>query len=151
MITFSEGGAAKIKSKQFSEFGSQTTALKTLNIYTVFQLKRNVSFSSNWVHVPLPGNPEIFLSKRIPATRQFFCLIPLPRSKNDGRIPVGGAKFSQTRRNCSLSLQRILKKTTRQYKFFYLGSLTKPLYFKLKQNHSEVLPPTLIFNDYVHT
>ena len=27
MITFSQGGAAKIKSKQFSEFGSRTTLL----------------------------------------------------------------------------------------------------------------------------
>ena len=26
--------------------------------------------------------------------------------KNDGPIPGGGAKFSQTRRNCSLSLQK---------------------------------------------
>ena len=52
-----------------------------------------------------PG--QIFLSERIPATRANF---PAPGAKNDGRIPQGGAKFSQTRRNCSLSLQKILKK-----------------------------------------
>ena len=61
-----------------------------------------------------PGYPDIFLSNS-----------PAPGQKwwsNSG----GRAKFSQTRRNCSLSLQKILKKTTRQYKFFYLESLTKP-------------------------
>ena len=30
-------------------------------------------------------------------------------AKNDGRFPGIGAKCSQTRRNCSLSLQKILK------------------------------------------
>ena len=34
----------------------------------------------------------------------FFCLIPLLQDKNDGQIPEGGAKFSQTQRNYSLSL-----------------------------------------------
>ena len=38
-----------------------------------------------------PG--KIFLSERILPPGQFFCLIPLPRGKNDGRIPGGGAKF----------------------------------------------------------
>ena len=50
----------------------------------------------------------------------FFRLISLSWGKNDDRIPGGGEKFSQTRRNCSLSLQKILKKTMRQYNFFYL-------------------------------
>ena len=49
-----------------------------------------------------PG--KIFLSKRIPG--KIFCLIPCSGAKNDGRIPRGGAKFSQTRRNCCLSLQK---------------------------------------------
>ena len=95
----------------------------------------NVSVNSNWVHLP-PGKPrEIFFERANPGYQgNFFCLNPLPRGKNDGRIPRGGAKFFRTRRNCSLSLQKILKKTTRQYKFFYLESLTKPLYFKLKQS-----------------
>ena len=51
------------------------------------------------------GNPE-----RIPATLEIFCLIPLPQGKNDGQIPGSGAKFSQTRRNCSSSLKKSLRK-----------------------------------------
>ena len=31
MITFSQGGAAKIKSKQFSEFGTQTNMLMLMS------------------------------------------------------------------------------------------------------------------------
>ena len=42
--------------------------------------------------------------EQIPATRTIFCPIFCPGAKNDGRIPGGGAKFSQTRRNCSLTL-----------------------------------------------
>ena len=69
---------------------------------------------------PSPGKPrENFFERANPGyTGNSFWLIPLPRGKNDGRIPGGGAKFSQTRRNCSLSLQKILTKTTRQYNFF---------------------------------
>ena len=68
-----------------------------------------VSVNSNWVH--LPGQPpgKIFLSERIKATTAIFCLIHCAGAKNDTRISGGGAKFSQTRRNCSLSLQKILK------------------------------------------
>ena len=97
------------------------------------------SVNSNWVHLSPRGNPrEIVFERANPGhSGNSFCLISLPRGKNDGRIPGGGAKFSETRRNCYLSLQKVLKKTTRHYKFFYLGSLTKPLYFKLKQNHSK--------------
>ena len=64
----------------------------------------NVSVNSNWVHPPRATPWKIFLSERIPGT--IFCLIPCPGAKIDGRIPGGGAKFSQTRRNCSLSLQK---------------------------------------------
>ena len=72
-------------------------------------------------YVP-PGQPwENFFERANPGhPGNFFCLIPCPGAKNDGRIPGGRAKFSQTRRNCTLSLQHILKslkKTTRQYKF----------------------------------
>ena len=68
----------------------------------------NVSVNSNWVLPPLPGNPrENFFERANPGhPGNFFCLIPCPGAKNDGRIPGGGAKFSQTRRNCSLSLQK---------------------------------------------
>ena len=110
----------------------------------------NVSVNSNWVHLPPPWQPpgKFFWASESWLPGKFFCLLPLPQGKNDGQIPMGGAKFSQTQRNCSLNLQKILKKTMKQYKFFYLESLTKPLdvYFKLKQNHSKVLSPTLIFN-----
>ena len=40
------------------------------------------------------GNPrENFLSERIPATRAIFLSNSLPRGKDYGRIPGGGAKF----------------------------------------------------------
>ena len=88
------------------------------------------------------GNPrEIFLSERIPATRaKYFFLIPCPGAKNDGRILGGGAKFSQTRRNYSLSLQKILKKLRklRDSTTFLSGELKKPLCFRLKQNNSKI-------------
>ena len=59
-------------------------------------------------YIPPPGNPgESFLERANPGhPGKFFCLIPCPGAKNDGRIPGGGAKFSQTRRNCSLNLQK---------------------------------------------
>ena len=78
-----------------------------------------------------PG--KIFLSeRRIPATRAiFFVQFPAPGAKNDGRIPGGGAKFSQTRRNCSLSLQEILKKLRklRDSTIFLFGELNKTFLF----------------------
>ena len=82
---------------------------------------RYVSVTSNWVHPP--GNPwENFFERANPDhPGKFFCLIPCPGAKNDGRIPGGGTKFSQTRRNCSLSLPKNplkIEKTMRQYNFF---------------------------------
>ena len=67
-----------------------------------------VSVNSNWVHTP--GNPRenVFERANPGHPGNFFCLIPCTWAKNDGRIAGGGAKFSQTRRNCSLSLQEIL-------------------------------------------
>ena len=58
-----------------------------------------------------PGNPqENFFERANPGhPGKNFCLIPCPGAKNDGRIPGGGEKFSSTGRNCSLSLQKILK------------------------------------------
>ena len=88
-----------------------------------------------------PGNPpEFFWSERILATRAIFCLIPYPGAKNDGRFPRGDAKFSQTRRNCSSSLEEILKnyENYETVQSFYLENLIKPLYFRLTQNHSKV-------------
>ena len=68
-----------------------------------------VSFNSNWIHPPgqPPGN--FFWASESRPPGQFFCLIPCPGAKNDGRISGNGAKFSRTRRNCSLSLQKPLK------------------------------------------
>ena len=58
-----------------------------------------------------PGNSRENLFERANPgdPGNFFCLIPCPGAKIDGRIPWGGAKFSRTRRNCSLSLQKSLK------------------------------------------
>ena len=55
-----------------------------------------------------PGNPrENFFERANPGhPGKIFCLIPCPGAKNDGRIPGCRATFSQTRRNCSLSLQK---------------------------------------------
>ena len=102
-----------------------------------------VSVNSNWVHPPPPGatSGKIFLSEQIPATRgKSFCLIPCPLAKNDSRIPGGGAKFSQTRRNCSVSLQKIHKKLRklRDSTTFLFRELKKPLCFRLKQNNSKI-------------
>ena len=59
-----------------------------------------------------PGNPgENFFVRANPGhPGKFFCLIPCPGAKNDGRIPGGGAQFLHTRRNYPLSLQKILRK-----------------------------------------
>ena len=89
-----------------------------------------------------PGNPrENFFERANPGhSGKNFCLIPCPGAKNDGRIPGGGGKFSSTRRNCSLSLQKNplkIEKTTRQYNFLF-GELKKPLCFRLKQNNSKI-------------
>ena len=45
-----------------------------------------------------PGNPgENFFERANPGhPGKFFCRIPCPGAKNDGQIPGGGAKFSQT-------------------------------------------------------
>ena len=44
---------------------------------------------------PPPGNPgENFFERANPGhLGKYFCLIPCPGAKNDGRIPGGGAKF----------------------------------------------------------
>ena len=58
-----------------------------------------------------PGKPrENFFERANPGhPGNFFCLIYCPGAKNDGRILGGGAKFSQTQRDCYLSLQKSLK------------------------------------------
>ena len=67
------------------------------------------SMPTGYIPRATPGKSA--LSERIPATRAiFFCLIPRPGARNVDRISGDVAKFSQTRRNCSLSLQKILKK-----------------------------------------
>ena len=86
----------------------------------------------------VPGRK--LLSDRNPATRAKFFVQSLPLGKNDGRFLGGGEKISQTRRNCSLSLQKILKKLRklRDSTTFLFGELKKPLYFRLKQNNSKI-------------
>ena len=97
---------------------------------------------------------------------KFFWSIACPAAKSNGRIPGGGAKFSQTR--SSLSLQRILKKlwsnswgwgnifpnskllelaknplkikkTMRQYKLFLFGKFHKTFIFQTEAKPLESL------------
>ena len=76
-----------------------------------------------------PGNPrEQFFERANPGhPGNFLYVIPCPRAKNDGQIPRGGAKLSQTRRNSPLSLQKILKKfrKLRDSSNFLFGELNK--------------------------
>ena len=81
-----------------------------------------------------PGNPgENFFDRANPGhPGKFFCLIPCPGAKNDGRIPRGGAKFSQTRRNCFLSFQKKILKKLRKLRdstTFLSGELKKTFMF----------------------
>ena len=55
MITFSQGGALKIKSKQFSEFGSQTYS-------TRFGMRLNKQIEIKWVKRQLLDLITSFLS-----------------------------------------------------------------------------------------
>ena len=60
------------------------------------------------------GNPgEKFFERANPGhPGKFFCLIPCPGEKMMVEFPGGGAKFSQTRRNCSvlrIKLAKVLK------------------------------------------
>ena len=83
-------------------------------------------------YIPPRATPgKMFLSERIPATRAIFLSNSLPGAKNDGRIPGAGAKFSQTRRDCYLSLEKILKKLRklRDSANFLLGELNKTIIF----------------------
>ena len=60
-----------------------------------------------------PGNPgDNFFERANPGhPGNFFCLIPCPGAKNDGRIPREWGKIFPNQRNCSvLSLQKSLKK-----------------------------------------
>ena len=58
---------------------------------------------------PPPGNPwENFFKRANPGQPGNFLFNSPAPGQNDGRIPGGGTTFSQTRRNCSLSLQKII-------------------------------------------
>ena len=89
-----------------------------------------------------PGQPpgNCFERANLGHPGNFYCLIPCPGAKKYGRIPGGGAKFSQTRRNSYLSLPKVVKKfrKLRDSTNFCLENLTKLLYFRLKQNHWKV-------------
>ena len=81
--------------------------IKEMNIFSRKLESSYVSVNSNWIHPPRATPGKIFFQRANPGhPGKIFCLIPCPSAKNDGRIPGGGAKFSQTRRNCSLSLQK---------------------------------------------
>ena len=70
-----------------------------------------------------PGNPRenVFERANPGHPGNFFCLIPCPGAKNDGRIPGGGAKIFPNSKKLLFKLAKNpkkIKKTTRQYKFF---------------------------------
>ena len=90
-----------IKSRKFLSF------LQCFNGFLIL-MRTNVSVNSSWIRPR-----ENFFERANPCHPGIFSL---PRGRNDSRIP--GAKFSQTRRNCSLSLQKILKGQL-QNKLFY--------------------------------
>ena len=77
-----------------------------------------------------PGNPweNIFERANPGHPGKYFFLI---RAKNYGKIPGGGAKFSQIRRNSPLSLQKIIKKfrKLRDSTNFLFGELNKTFIF----------------------
>ena len=137
--------ARAVTSRTIPKFAAEVTQFRQPNGQTLDTLKSygrpcNVSVISNWIHPS--GNPRgNFFERANPGhSGNFFLSNSLSRGKNDGRIPGSGAKFSQTRRNCSLSLQKILRKLRklRDSTNFLSGELNKTLYFRLKQNHSKV-------------
>ena len=97
-----------------------------LHLYCLIRIDTVMSQSIPTGYIP-PGNSrEKFCERANPGhLGKIFCLIPCPGAKNDGRIPGGGAKFSRTQRNCSLSLQKSplkIKKIMRQYNLFIWGA-----------------------------
>ena len=94
----------KNKRTYFSAFNSR----RLPNVIMTFMSQ---SIPAGYIPPP-PGNPSKNLFERANAGHpgKFFCLIPCPGAKNDGRIPGGEANFLYTRRNYPLSLQKMLKK-----------------------------------------
>ena len=72
-----------------------------------------VLVNSNWLHLPPPlVYPRVnFLSERMPTNQSILLSnYPAPGPKMIVDFSGVGQNFSQSRRNCSLSLQEILKK-----------------------------------------
>ena len=69
--------------------------LNYARIFSYGTISRVMSQSIPTGYIPPPGNPgENFFERANPGhPGKFFCLIPCPGAKNDGRIPGGGAKF----------------------------------------------------------
>ena len=113
---------------------NELSTASSLNLISRQLKLRNILFPEQRIptgYIP-PGNPqENFFERVNPDHLGSFCLIPYPRAKYDGRISGGGAKFSQTRRNCSLSLQKILKKLrkVRDSTNFLFGEINKTFIF----------------------
>ena len=62
-------------------------------------------------HIPPPGNPgENFFEQANPGhPGKFFCLIPCPGAKNDGRIPRGWGKiFPNSKKLLRIKLAKVL-------------------------------------------
>ena len=79
------------------------TNLKTKRYLTNFQEQLFGILMSQSIptgYIPSGNLGENLLERANPGhPGKFFCLIPCPGAKNDGRIPGGGAKFLHTRRN----------------------------------------------------
>ena len=95
---------------------------------TNYDCSTNVSVNSNWVLPPR----RMFFEQANPNHPGSFCLIPLPQGQKWwSDSPEVGQNFSQDRRNCSLSLQKILKKLRklRDSSNYLSGELNKAFIF----------------------
>ena len=101
-----------------------------------------VSVNSNWVHPPLANPWENFFEQANPGhPGKFFCLIPCPGAKYGGKIPRGWGTMLPNSRKLPLKLAKNPQEIQKNYEtvqIFCLENLRKLLYFRLKQNHSEV-------------
>ena len=96
-------GSNSVRLRQ-SQRGYLTPDFKDLILQQLQTSNKHMSQSIPTGHTPR----ENFFERANPRHPAIFLSNSLPRAKSDGRIPGGGAKFSQTRRNCSLGLQKIL-------------------------------------------
>ena len=111
----------------------------------------NVSVNSNWVHPPPLATPwKIFLSERIPATRQNFLSNSLPPGKKWWSNSRGWGKIFPSSKKLLLKLAKKSLKNWENYEtvqLFYLENL-KNLYVLdwSRTTRKSLNTPALIFN-----